>query len=398
MLRQLLVMSLAFHALNLAAVLFLARLWRHRYAEEPAIRPRVPQIVADFGILGTLAIASAAAFGAVARADGFGIINLVSQWVFAEFLLLLAMAAYWLRRSGARAATAGFASAIVTLLVIFVDAHYIEPFSLEVREHVIDLAKGREPRPTLVRLNSSPATPDHSLELRVVHLSDIQTAVIGDHERRAFREAAGLNPDLIVMTGDYLQALPAREDLRPAREDFKRLLRGLPRPRLGIYAVKGDVEGSDWPSIFEGTPVVPLTDEWLRIPLPGDGARGLVLLGLSPGLARGRDGKTLRRLVAQLPDEDMKLVIGHSPDFVMALAESTVDLALAGHTHGGQIALPFIGPPLTLSRLPRLMARGVHAWNGTPFHVSAGIGMERELAPQVRFLCRPEVCLLRVKV
>lgn len=104
MLRQLLVMSLAFHALNLAAVLFLARLWRHRYAEEPAIRPRVPQIAADFGILGTLAIASAAALGAVARADGFGIINLVSQWVFAELLVLLTLATYWLRRAELRVA------------------------------------------------------------------------------------------------------------------------------------------------------------------------------------------------------------------------------------------------------------------------------------------------------
>jgi predicted MPP superfamily phosphohydrolase len=42
------------------------------------------------------------------------------------------------------------------------------------------------------------------------------------------------------------------------------------------------------------------------------------------------------------------------------------------------------------------MARGLHDWKGTPIHVSAGIGMERGYAPQVRFLCRPEVCLLRV--
>lgn len=104
MLRQFLLMSAAFHALNLAALLFLARLWRHRYAEEPAIRPRVPQIAADFGVLGTLAITSAAAFGLMASADGFGIINLVSQWVFAELLLLLTLATYWLRRSQDRIA------------------------------------------------------------------------------------------------------------------------------------------------------------------------------------------------------------------------------------------------------------------------------------------------------
>jgi|CXWL01.1.fsa_nt_gi hypothetical protein len=105
MLRQLVLMSAAFHVLNFAALLFLARLWRHRYAEEPAIKPRVSQIAADFGILGTLAIASAAAFALVARADGFGILNLVSQWVFVEFLLLLTMATYWLRRFEVRITT-----------------------------------------------------------------------------------------------------------------------------------------------------------------------------------------------------------------------------------------------------------------------------------------------------
>jgi predicted MPP superfamily phosphohydrolase len=207
-----------------------------------------------------------------------------------------------------------------------------------------------------------------------------------------------MEPDLLLLTGDYLQALPGRENLDAARRDFKALLRGLAAPRLGIYAVKGDTEGPDWLALFEGTPVVPLSDAAVRLPLPGNTSGHLSLLGISPGMSRGRNGKNLRRLVRELPAGDLKVVFGHSPDFVMALAENTIDLALARHTHGGQIALPFFGPPITRSRLPRKMARGLHFWNGMPLHVSAGVGMERELAPQVRFLCRPEVCLLRVKV
>jgi predicted MPP superfamily phosphohydrolase len=247
-------------------------------------------------------------------------------------------------------------------------------------------------------VSHSAGVADGPSELRIAHLSDIQTAVIGSHERRAFREAMAMEPDLILLTGDYLQVLAGHENLDKAREDFRTLLRGLRGPRLGAYAVKGDTEGPDWPSLVAGTPVVPLTDESLRLPFPGSPSGFVSLLGLSPGLARGRNGKTLRRLVKQLPDGDIKVVFGHSPDFIMSLDENTVDLALAGHTHGGQIVLPFFGPPMTLSRLPRKMARGLHFWNGTPLHVSAGVGMERELAPQVRFLCRPEVCLLRVKV
>ncbi len=74
-----------------------------------------------------------------------------------------------------------------------------------------------------------------------------------------------------------------------------------------------------------------------------------------------------------------------------------VDLALAGHTHGGQIVLPFFGPPLTLTGLERpYAAGGLHDYHGIPLHVSRGVGMERGSAPQVRFLCPPEICLLDV--
>jgi len=394
MLKQLLLTSATFHTLNLAALIFLARLWRHRYAEEPAIQPRLGQFLTDFGVLGSVAVLSAAAIGTVGNVGGFGIINLVSQWVFAEFLVFLGLGAWWLRRSGARMTSAAFAAAVLTLLAIFTNAHFFEPRSLEVNVHRIDLTH-RGPQPTFVSRTLSGA--GEPAELRIVHLSDIQTAVIGTHERRAFREAVDLQPDIILLTGDYLQALAGREDLSRAHDDFRRLLNSLPVPRLGIYAVKGDVEGREWPSVFERTRVIPLTDEFVRIPLRGS-SRSMSLLGLSSGLARGRDSRTLRRLVAQLPPDDLKVVFGHNPDFIMALDEGTADLALAGHTHGGQIVVPFFGAPLTLSRLPRRMARGLHDWKGTPIHVSAGVGMERGYAPQVRFLCRPEVCLLRVQL
>jgi predicted MPP superfamily phosphohydrolase len=46
--------------------------------------------------------------------------------------------------------------------------------------------------------------------------------------------------------------------------------------------------------------------------------------------------------------------------------------------------------------LPRLYASGLHDYQGMPLHVSAGVGMERGTAPQIRFLCPPEICLLEI--
>jgi predicted MPP superfamily phosphohydrolase len=92
------------------------------------------------------------------------------------------------------------------------------------------------------------------------------------------------------------------------------------------------------------------------------------------------------------------IAIGHAPDFVMQLAGGApVDLVLAGHTHGGQVVLPFVGPPGISSRLPRRFGGDVHDYRGIPVHVSRGVGMERGTAPQIRFLCPPEICVLDVR-
>jgi uncharacterized protein len=68
---------------------------------------------------------------------------------------------------------------------------------------------------------------------------------------------------------------------------------------------------------------------------------------------------------------------------------------VAGHTHGGQVRIPFIGPLATLSAVPRSWAAGITDLpSGGKLFVSRGIGMERGNAPRMRFCCRPELAVI----
>jgi len=96
----------------------------------------------------------------------------------------------------------------------------------------------------------------------------------------------------------------------------------------------------------------------------------------------------------ELPDvPGFHIVVGHDPDFALGAVEA--DLLLAGHTHGGQVRLPGLGPLVTSSRVPRAWAAGRTALaNDRTLIVSRGIGMERGYAPQLRFLCPPELVVV----
>jgi hypothetical protein len=88
-------------------------------------------------------------------------------------------------------------------------------------------------------------------------------------------------------------------------------------------------------------------------------------------------------------------LLGHKPDAIELGRATPVDLAVTGHTHGGQVSLPVLGPPLTLSSVPRhIAAGGLHELYGTPIYVSTGVGRERGNAPQLRLGVRPSIGII----
>ena len=122
------------------------------------------------------------------------------------------------------------------------------------------------------------------------------------------------------------------------------------------------------------------------------------LFGVEPRHARRpKDAaKVIAKWRAADPDA-FNIAYAHPPDFVLGLEEEPVDLCLAGHTHGGQIRVPFFGPIVTASEVPRHLARGFHRWGATRINTSAGIGAEHIFGmPSLRINCPPELTLITV--
>ena len=96
---------------------------------------------------------------------------------------------------------------------------------------------------------------------------------------------------------------------------------------------------------------------------------------------------------------DVRILLSHRPDAVYLLEpRSRVDLVVAGHTHGGQIQLPFHGPLTIASRVPpEVGAGGLHRVDGHPIYVSRGVGVERGQAPRARLGAPPEVAVVTLR-
>jgi predicted MPP superfamily phosphohydrolase len=211
----------------------------------------------------------------------------------------------------------------------------------------------------------------------------LQTDQFGDYERRVLRRVMAERPDLILLAGDYLQCECAADQQRLSNQ-LRAFLKEIDfSAPLGVFAVRGNVEQPDWAEMFEGLPIT-IVEETQTL-----GTGEVTFTGLSCG-----DSFSTR---ADIPATDrFHIVLGHSPNY--ALQTEGGDLLLSGHTHGGQVRLPGIGPLMTGSRVPRSWAAGSTTLAGDrTLYVSRGVGHERWDAPRLRFLCRPELVMITIR-
>jgi predicted MPP superfamily phosphohydrolase len=216
--------------------------------------------------------------------------------------------------------------------------------------------------------------------LRFVHLTDLHVL---DRSRALLELPARVNalaPDVVVFTGDSLNAEAGLPLLRELLASFT--------PRLGTYAVRGnhDVWYYDHLDLFGGGVAAelsgsPVAVESGTVALCGD---------------RYDAEDSVAACVARTPEDALRVVLFHTPDLVETLSPLGVDLYFAGHTHGGQVRIPFFGAIATMSKFDKKYEMGAYQVGQTLLYVSRGVGFEPAPAPRIRLFCRPEIAVVDV--
>lgn len=240
-----------------------------------------------------------------------------------------------------------------------------------------------EPRtPRLERVTLRCAGLPAALDgLRIGQISDMHLGMrfAAENSRWAVAQMAREVPDLLALTGDFVSYEHAIPDL-PA------VLAGLPRPRLGAYAVPGNHD------YWEGVPEIrralaPLGVEFLineHRSLPAGGA-ALVVAGVDDEWDGVPDmGAALRGA----PAGAFTVLLAHCPDAADQAAAHGVDVQLSGHTHGGHVRLPGLGS-LVLPRYGWRYPVGHERVGATEVYVSRGIG-----GLPLRLGCAPEATII----
>ncbi|MFZ6028451.1 MAG: metallophosphoesterase [Chloroflexota bacterium] len=368
-----------FLALPLGLV-FTGQLW-HKFAPLPATRPWDNwgvRCLLVFGLLDWLLLAALPRLRLSFGPAGAPLAGMIAIRTLVIVLFLAALLAANRLHGEAATRLAGkipvlLLAAHVLVLACEFEALYFEPFFLRTSNHTLAA-------PVLFQ---NPNVTDRGL--RIVQLSDTHVERTTRRERELVERIRALKPDIILLTGDYLNLSYLHDP--QAQSDARALFSQLQAP-YGVYAVTGSVDpASAIGPVFDGLEITFLSDAVRRILLPhGE----FYLVGVT-NRSFSRDQEAFQRLVKSVPDGAFSVLIYHTPDLVETAAENGMDLVLSGHTHGGQIRLPFYGAVFTNSRYGKTYEMGRYEVGTTTLYVSRGIGMEGNHAPRARFLCPPEI-------
>lgn len=263
-----------------------------------------------------------------------------------------------------------------------------------------------EPNWYRLRRISVPSSGKIQAPITILHLSDLHLHGKPNFFTKMFlQQISVLNPDLIVFTGDII-------DNDGGIEPALKFVSGL-RARYGIFMVPGNHEYYDYrfsdhieyhlgkshtskhkndtTRFLDGLRslgVHILINQNIKVNVRGS---DILIMGVNDPLTQEVD---LKSTLNGISGKTFNLFLTHHLDILPELEGKGINLALAGHTHGGQIRLPVVGPILTGTKLPRHFAAGLNQYADFKLFVTHGLGAGRLSFPRMN--CRPEAVWVEV--
>ena len=235
--------------------------------------------------------------------------------------------------------------------------------------------------------------------LKLLHLSDLHfsKSVSLDDIDFSLREGFSLSPDLCVITGDFITNKMPDHELN----ELSKLLRKY-TSQIPTFATLGNHDGGEWASDKGGFSSTLKVEDMLQkggIKLLHNKNESIYIKGQPLSISGVGDlwSKTC------LPHECLtkskrpaqknpKVLLCHNPDAKELLEPYDWDLLLCGHTHGGQLKIPFVNLTPFAPVRDHAIVEGLHSWKGRQIHVTRGVGN----IWGIRLNCRPEVSLLEL--
>jgi uncharacterized protein len=245
---------------------------------------------------------------------------------------------------------------------------------------------------TQVRL-ALPRLPGSFSGFRLVQISDIHMGGWMNIERltHLLNVVLELSPNLVAITGDFVidprRVFTSRPDMGKMESALKVLTTHFPTLAvlgnhdywLNVRAVQAMLERSGVQTLVNSVHKVQIGDEFIYIGGVDD---------VEEGEAR------IDQVLAKLPADGCAILMAHEPDFaVKSAATGRFDLQISGHSHGGQVNLPFIGPPILPSMAHKYPA-GLYQVEQMFQYTNRGVGMT---PPYIRFNCRPEITVFTLE-
>jgi predicted MPP superfamily phosphohydrolase len=221
---------------------------------------------------------------------------------------------------------------------------------------------------------------------RVLFLSDLHLGGMDEMPDLLCQTIQNTEVDLCVFGGDFKYSWV--DPIECSLESMRKIIKVIKAP-LGIYGVLGNHDSYRMVPAFKEMGLHILMNASEAIHHNGE---SIHLVGVDdPFHFRCHD---MEKAFSQVPENEFTLFVAHTPQLFQEASSRNTSIYLCGHTHNGQIRIPFVGAVVTNSRSPRKMTGGVWEYEEMIGFTSSGVGTS---GARVRYFCPPEISVLTLK-